>query len=128
LSAGINPNKLPVLTQFKGGLNVELPKTTSPFSRLQPFQRLVDAQLGDREIAVYFFTLAGRKGGKFAGRLIAVPASSVKDLPVASSFPGRTDYKYGYCMTAWVEGKFVYVCCVFHGGEDELFRLRPATA
>lgn len=126
LSTGINPAALPELTQFQGGLVVQLPKTTRELSRSKPVQQLSDPQVGEREIGIYFFTLPGRKGVKIAGRLVVVPASSVKDLPLASSFPGEILYKYGFCTTAWVEGKFVYLCCV-RGGEGELLRLRRAT-
>ena len=122
----IKPDDLRELTQFKGGLPLQSPKTMRTLPRMQPFRRLVDPQLGDREIAVYFFTLS-RQGGKFKGRLVVVPAAAVKDAPTASSFPGQTLYRLGFCTTAWVEGKFVYLCCV-RGGEDELHLLRPAGA
>src|SRR5205085_376362 len=111
----------------KGGLPVQPPKTISkalPF--IQPIRRLADPRLGDQEIAVYFFTLAPRRGGKFEGRLVIVPAAQVKDVPAATSFPELTLYRQDYCTAAWVEGKFVYLCCI-RGGEHELLLLRPAT-
>jgi hypothetical protein len=123
----VNPAAgLPELAQFKGGLDVQFPKTIRKEARhlMQPFRRLVDSQLGDREIAISFFTLSDGKRGEFAGLLVVVPAAAVKDVPTASSFPVQTLYRGVFCTTAWTEGKFVYLCCV-HGGSRELHLLRP---
>jgi hypothetical protein len=114
---------LPAFAQFKGGLGVPFPKTMSTPSRMQSLRQLVATRLGEREIAVYFFMHG--KGGKFPGRLVVVPAALVKDLPAASSFPGQPEYRQGFCTAAWVEGNFVYLCCV-EGGERELLLLRIA--
>jgi hypothetical protein len=121
---------LPLLTHFKGGLEVQLPKTirTGALRLLGPFRHLVDPLLGDREIAVSHFTLSDGKRGKFAGVLVVVPVATVKDAPAASSFTtGQTTlYRKGvFCTTAWTEGNFVYLCCV-HGDENVLHLLRPA--
>jgi hypothetical protein len=127
---GVKPAAdLPVLTQFKGGLAVQLPSTIQKLSRSQPWQRLVDPRLGDREIAITYFTLSDGKRGKFDGLLVVIPAAAVKDLPAASSFAfaaGQPLYRGLYCTAAWTEGKFVYLCCV-RGGERELKLLLPAT-
>ena len=124
LSEEIKPDELSDLTQFKGGLALQAPKTMTALPWTQPVRRLVDPQLGDREVAVYFFTVARRHGGKFKGRLVIIPAASVKDVPTALSFPGPSTYRQDYCTTAWVEGQFVYLCCV-RGSEVELHLLRP---
>src|SRR4029077_18850430 len=86
LSAGIDPVVLPELAQFKGGLELQLPATMRMPPLEPPIRRLVDPQLGDREIAVYFFTLQRRAGVKIEGRLVIVPAAAVKDVPAVSSF------------------------------------------
>jgi hypothetical protein len=120
---------LPALTQFKGGLDLQLPKTMRALPLMQPVRRVIDARLGEREIGIYFFAVSRSPrlgGGTYKGRLVIVPAASVKDVPAASSFPGATEYKRDFCTTAWVEGKFVYLCCVRNGGEPELHLLRPA--
>jgi hypothetical protein len=80
-------------------------------------------QLGDRDVAVYFFTI--RDGSRtFEARLIVIPRASVVDPPTATSFqPGQFRYRGAYCATAWVEGEFVYVCCV-KGGEGLLHKLQ----
>lgn len=114
---------LPAFAQFKGGLGVQFPKTMKTPSVMQSLRRLVGPPLGEREIAVYFFMHSNDRGGKFPGRLVVVPAALVKDLPGASSFPGQTLYRQGFCTAAWVEGNFVYLCCV-EGGERELLLLR----
>lgn len=126
LSEDLNPKDLPEFTKFEGGQAVQPAKTMTPL-RMHPLRRLVDPNLGGREIAVYFFSFPRPRGGKFEGRLIVVRAAAVKDLPAALSFPGLTEYKLGYCTTAWVEGNFLYLCCV-RGGEDELHSLRPSRA
>jgi hypothetical protein len=126
LADGLQADDLPPLTQFRKGLAVQVPKTMTKLSYESPFRRLVDPQLADREIAVYFFPLSGRNGRKIAGRLVVIPAAFVKDLPAATSFPGETVYSKGFCTTSWVEGKFMYLCCV-QGSEDDLLRLRPKT-
>src|SRR5205823_367397 len=70
-------------------------------------------QLDDRDVAVYFFTIRGVQG-----RLIVIRKAAVIDPPTATSFSTRTiRYGAGYCATAWVEGQFVYVCCVKGGGD-----------
>ena len=122
LSGAIKSDELPEFTQFTGGLALRAPATMMAPRGMPPARRLVDSQLGDREVAIYFFTFRGPRGRMLTGRLAVVPAASVKDVPAALSFPGPTLYKSGFCTTAWVEGGFVYLCCV-NGGEAEL----PAT-
>jgi hypothetical protein len=126
LADGLQADNLPILAQFRGGLAVQIPKTMMKLSYGPPFRRLVDPQLANREIAVYFFTFR-HKDRKFAGRLAVIPAALVKDLPAAMSFPtGQPVYSKGFCTTSWVEGKFVYLCCV-QGSEDDLRLLSPET-
>jgi hypothetical protein len=126
LSEHLVADDLPVFAQFSGGRAAQLPKTTGKFSDLAPFRRLVDPQLADREVAIYFFTLVDRNRRKYAGRLVMIPLSLVKDPPAATTFSGGTTvYTRGYCTTAWVEDGFVYVCCIQEGGEGELHLLRP---
>jgi len=128
LSPGFKPDDLPELTHFQGGLALQHPNTMRTLPWSQPVRRLVDPQLGDHEVGIYFFALSRRRGGTFKGRLVIVPAASVKDLPAETSFfAGRPLYKLSYCTTAWVEGQFVYLCCVT-GGEAELLLLRPTRA
>jgi hypothetical protein len=130
LSQGLKPDDLPELTRFQGGLALQHPSTMRALPWSQPVRRLVGPQLGNREVGIYFFTIARRLGGKFDGRLVIVPKSSVNDSPSATSFPGPgpAQYKLGFCTTAWVEGQFVYLCCVRGGGEAELLLLRPTRA
>lgn len=116
LSDGLTADDLPAIGQFQGGLAVQLPKTMQKLSRMPAFRQLVDPQLGERQIAIYFFTIAGRKG-----RLAVIPAALVKDLPVATSFPGVPLYIGRYWTTAWVEGNVMYLCCV-EGGDDKVLR------
>ena len=84
-------------------------------------------RLENMEVAVYFFTLSGPRRTVLQGRLAVIPKRLVKpnEVPSAASFlAGPPTYKPGFCATAWVEGEFVYICCL-SGGEDGLHRLVP---
>lgn len=125
LSGDLKPRDLPELTQFRGGVDIQVPKTMQKLSYAIPFRRLNDPQLADREIAVYFFTWA-EKGRKIPGRLVVIPLSLVKEPPAATSFlGGPIQYSKGFCATTWVEGQFVYVACMQQAGGGDLEFLRP---
>jgi hypothetical protein len=113
---------LPAFTSFSREVPLALPATMDTRWLVTP-----PRQPSGQDAAVYRFSvnLAGRK---LKGCLIVIPRRFVRDgLPVATSFPsfpGQAVYKHGYCTTSWVEGEFVYVCCL-SGGEDDLLRLAP---
>jgi hypothetical protein len=110
------PDQLPVFTSFSGSLPLRLPATMDSPKFVGPSR-----QLPDHDVAIYFFSLR-----KVAGRLIVIPRRSVRDgLPIATSFPGAIAYRRGYRTTAWVEGEFVYVCCLSDGPVD-FHPLQPA--
>jgi hypothetical protein len=124
-TAGIDPANLPEFTTFTGGLAPQPPGTMRTGLVVSPPRRL-----GKFEAAIYFFKLGGRDG-----RLAVVPRRFVKagGLPTATSLlSGSTSYWPGFCTTAWVEGNFVYICCLSRsGGEPELHKLaqpRPPSA
>jgi hypothetical protein len=117
----LDPSHLPELTQFANGLAPKVPATMITRGLGLP------RRLGNMDVAVYFFTLRNRRGAALAGRLAVIPKRLVKldDVPTAASFlAGPPEYKPGFCTTAWIEGDFVYVCCLA-GGESELHLLIP---
>jgi hypothetical protein len=122
---GIDPAKLAEFTTFAGGLAPQPPRTMLTGLVVSPPRRP-----GKFEAAIYFFKLGGRDG-----RLAVIPRRFVKagGLPLATSLlSGSISYRSGFCTTAWVEGDFVYVCCLsLSGGEPELHKLaqpRPPSA
>jgi hypothetical protein len=116
--AGIDPAHLAEFTTFATGLAPQPPKTMLT-GRLVPPPR----RLGRFEAAIYFFKVGG-----LDGRLAIIPRRFVKagGLPSATSLQsGSISYQPGFCTKAWVEGDFVYVCCL-SGGEIEFRQLeRP---
>ncbi len=117
----LNPADLPAFTEFAGGLAPVVPATMMTGRLGLPARRL-----GDSDVAVYFFTLPVRRGPSLVGRLVVVPKRFVKgnQIPTATSFLAGTAYKAGFCTTSWVEGDFVYVCCL-SGGEAGMKALLP---
>jgi hypothetical protein len=117
---GINPANLTEFSTFAGGLAPQLPRTMRPLAG--PPRRL-----GRFEAAVFFFKL-----GELDGRLAVVPRRFVKasDLPSATSLlSGFISYRPGgFCTTAWVEGDFVYVCCLSGAGLHQLAQPRSPPA
>lgn len=114
----INPADFPEFSHFAGGLVPTLPATMNTDYLALPMR------LHDKDVAVYFFTVPVRRGPPLAGRLVVVPKRVIKgtQVPAAASFLAGTAYKAGFCTTAWVEGDFVYVCCL-SGGEAGMRRL-----
>jgi hypothetical protein len=122
LADGNDLQDLPAFTSFSPVVPLVLPATMDTGRLMTP-----PRQPAGQDAAVYPFSMSV-EGRKLKGCLIVIPRRSVHEgLPVATSFPsfpGSTVYKYGFCTTAWVEGEFVYVCCL-RGGEDKLLRLAP---
>jgi hypothetical protein len=117
LADGVDPAHFPEFTKFSSWLPLQLPRTMDS-------SWLVEAprQLPGHEAAVYCFSLSTR----LQGRLIVIPRHAVKvGLPTATKFPGQSEYIGRYCTTAWVEGDFVYVCCL-SGLDNEFPRLQRA--
>jgi hypothetical protein len=109
--------------RFAGGPTLQLPATmqTEPLrDRARRLEKL--------EVAIYFFTVPGPRKTTLQGRLAVIPRKRVapRELPLASSFLGgpTSYYQGGYCVSSWVEGQFVYVCCL-RGVEADLHRLLP---
>lgn len=124
---GIDPANLAVFKTFTGGEAPQPPATMLTSRLVSPPRRL-----GNLDAAVYFFTLPGR-GGPLDGRLAVIPRRFVQSakLPSATSFQsGTIAYPPGFCTTAWVEGKFVYVCCLSGSGSGlhQLVPPRPQPA
>jgi hypothetical protein len=124
-TADIKPASLAEFTTFAAGLAPQSPKTMFTGLLVRPPRRL-----GELEAAIYFFKLGHRDG-----RLAVIPKRFVKarDLPLATSLlSGSISYRSGFCTTTWVEGDFVYVCCLsLSGGEnglDSLAQPRPPSA
>jgi hypothetical protein len=123
LATNIDPEGMAEFTQFSDGLVLKVP-TTMKSSRLVHPPR----HLGELDVAVYFLPLSGRRGAPLDGRLVVIPIRRVvaNEIPVTDSFlapPAPPIYTAGgFCYTVWVEGDFVYICCV-KGGENELRRL-----
>jgi len=117
LAEGVLPAQFPEFTKFSDSVPPQLPATMDSSWLVEP-----PRQLPGHEAAVYVSSL--RK--KFQGLLIVIPRRAVKDgLPSATKFPGQPEYIGLYCTTAWVEGDFVYVCCL-SGLKDEFQRLQRA--
>ena len=115
LMTAADPAKLAEFTTFAGGLAPQPPRTMLTGLVDRPPRRL-----GDFEAAIYFFKLGGRDG-----RLAVIPRRFVKagGLPTATSLlSGSILSRPGFFTTAWVEGDFVYVCCL-SGGENALHKL-----
>jgi hypothetical protein len=107
-TAELEPAQLGEFARFRNGLAPKAPDTMITPPLVQPPRRLGD------DVAVYFFTIPLRRV-TLAGRLVVIPINRVKpdDIPSATSFTeGLITYKAGFCTTAWVEGDFVYVCCL----------------
>ncbi len=121
-TAGVDPTNLAEFKTFAGGLVPQSPKTMFTGLLVRPPRRL-----GELEAAIYFFKVGNREG-----RLAVIPRRFVKagDLPLATSLLSATiSYRPGFCMKAWVEGNFVYVCCLSGGeGLDMLAQPRPPSA
>ena len=122
---GIGPGDFAEFIRFAGGLDAKVADTMKANRLVLPPRRL-----DELDVAVYFFAFSAR--GPVDGRLAVIPRRLVvaREMPQASSFlapPETVAYKGGYCITAWTEGKFVYICCL-KGGEDELRRLLPHRA
>lgn len=118
---------LPPFTSFSDGSAPQSPATMNGLSLASP-PKLVS--FGGKSTAVYQVALRAHEGHPAAnGFLIVVPVANVIDLPAATSFlGGGPNYRYpGHCATAWVEGNFVYVCCV-KGVEANLKSLVPSQA
>lgn len=120
----IGPENLAEFTHFGNGWLPHVPSTMITRMLVDPPRRL------ENDVALYFFKVPGaRRTTILNGRLLVIPKRLVNlsDVPTAASFlAGPTVYKAGYCTTAWVEGEFVYVCCL--SGENELPRLIPRGA
>lgn len=119
----IGPEHLAEFTHFGNGRLPQFPATMITRMLVDPARRL------ENDVALYFFKVTGPRRTVLNGRLLVIPKRLVKlsDVPTAASFlAGPTTYKTGYCTTAWVEGDFVYVCCL--SGENELHRLMPRGA
>ena len=122
-SNDIDPKTLAAFTRFRNGLAVEAPGSMMTRWLVDPPRRL-----GDSGIAVFFFEVPRPDGATLKGRLLIVPKSFVKagDVPTAARFlSGPTQYIRGFQTTAWVEGKFVYVCCLAENASG-LRLLQPA--
>ncbi|MGE5191118.1 MAG: hypothetical protein ACM3U2_01365 [Deltaproteobacteria bacterium] len=124
-TSDIRPANLAAFTRFANGLAPKVPDTMKSDRLVLPPRRLYEL-----DVAVYFFPLSSRRGAPLDGRLAVIPKRRVVagKVPQATSFlappPHVTYYKNGFCVTAWVEGDFVYICCL-RGGENELYRLLP---
>lgn len=117
LAGNVTPEQFPDFTKFVDSAPLQLPATMDS----RGLSRVLLRQVADYDAAVYFFSVGG-----LDGRLIVIPRRSVKDgLPGATKFREQTAYILPFCTTAWVEGDFVYVCCL-RGGENEFRRLQPA--
>ncbi len=118
----IGPDGMAEFARFADGSVLKVPATMKSSRLIHP-----PRQLGDLDVAVCFFPLSGRRKAPLDGRLAVIPIQRVvaREIPQAVSFPSPPAPIYttgGFCYTTWVEGDFVYVCCL-KGGEDELRRL-----
>jgi hypothetical protein len=121
----IGPENLAEFAHFSNGRLPQVPTTMITRMLVDPARRL------DNDVALYFFKVQvpGPRRTVLNGRLLVIPKRIVKlsDVPSATSFlAGGAIYRTGYCTTAWVEGDFVYVCCL--SGKNELDRLMPHSA
>ncbi len=121
----LSPGGLAAFTKFASRQLPKLPETMTSSGLIDPPRRLDE---DEQDVAVYFFATSRR--GPLDGRLAVIPKRRVaaSALPQATSFlgpPEATYYENGFCVTAWVEGEFVYICCV-KGGENKLHDLLPA--
>lgn len=120
----LNPSHLDEIPKFSNGLVVPTPQTMDTHHLISAPKRLGTAGV-NRDVAVYFFTLPGRRQTVLEGRLAVLPTPFVRTPPGATSFatvaPG---YRGDFCTRSWTEGQFVYVCCLKGSGND-LNRLLP---
>ena len=123
LAIDANPAAMSAIFTFSNGVVPKKPGTMST-----DILKSAPLQLGELDVAVFFFTIRGSGGKSYEGRLVVMPLASVSDVPSATSFPALpVSYKPPFATTAWVEGDRVYVCCVKNGGEDILLLLRRPT-
>ncbi len=118
----IDPALLPVFIEFYGGLAPKPPVTMETGWLTLPPRRLQNM-----DVAVYFFTFRGQDRKSHEGRLAVIPKRLVQpsDLPTMPSFgAGPPMYKGRFCVTAWVEGDFVYVC-ILSGNEWKTLAKQP---
>jgi hypothetical protein len=121
----ISPDDFTELTRFAGNMAPKVPETMKSNRLVLPPRRL-----DKLDVAVYFFAFA--RGGPVDGRLAVIPKRLVVagEIPQVTSFlapPRLVTYKGGYCITAWTEGEFVYVCCL-KAGKNKLEGLVPNSA
>jgi hypothetical protein len=114
-----DPGATAKFTAFRNGAPVKKPGTMITVD-LTGSPR----QLGNQDVAMYYFTIRNSAGKLVQGRLVVLPKALVIDPPTATAFlAGPIRYNAADCTTAWVEGPYVYVCCV-SGGKDLLDKLQ----
>jgi len=129
LADGLDPDELGPFVRFANGAAAELPTTmdTRPLRR-EP-RRLPGAEIGAKtDVAVYFFTVSSSPGRPpYQGRLAVVPVRSVINPPGSARFLGvQPIYRGAFVTSAWVEGNFVYLCCLENA--QSLERLQPQSS
>ncbi|MGQ0635165.1 MAG: hypothetical protein ACT4QC_11180 [Planctomycetaceae bacterium] len=121
LDESLSPAALPDFGQFASGALPVPPTTMRTHWISAPPRALIEGNA-----AVYFFDVPTKRGPTEA-RLLVIPIARLAEAPTAEAFLAGPAYYPALerCSTAWVEGKFAYICCV-KGGENILQKLRPA--
>ena len=124
LTNGLDPNELGAFTQFDDGAWAKLPETMDTRDVAPEPRRLPGGQIAARtDVAVYFFTLSDPRRATYQGRLAVVPKGCVMNPPKETRFGESAVYRGAVVTSTWIEGKFVYVCCL--DSAHSLERLRP---